>query len=26
VSVGYSPYVSYGYPGGMSLEIINPMI
>jgi hypothetical protein len=26
ISVGYSPYVSYGYPGGMSLEIINPII
>jgi hypothetical protein len=26
ISVGYSPYVSYGYPGGMSLEIINPVI
>ena len=26
IAVGYSPYVSYGYPGGMSLEIINPVI
>ncbi len=26
VSVGYSPWVSYGYPGGMKLEDINPLI
>jgi len=26
IAVGYSPYVSYGYPGGLSLEIINPII
>jgi len=23
---GFGPWVSYGYPGGMSLEIINPLI
>ncbi len=26
IAVGYSPWVSYGYPGGMNLEVINPMI
>jgi hypothetical protein len=26
ISVGYSPYVSYGYAGGMKLEVINPFI
>jgi len=24
IAVGYSPYVSYGYMGGMALELINP--
>lgn len=26
IAVGYSPWVSYGYPGGMNLEVINPII
>ena len=26
VVVGYSPYVSYAYVGGMNLEVINPVI
>lgn len=26
VLIGYSPYVSYAYVGGMNLEIINPII
>jgi len=26
IAVGYSPYVSYAYPGGLSLEVINPII
>ena len=26
IASGYSPYVSYGYPGGLSLEVINPII
>ncbi len=26
IAVGYSPYVSYGYAGGMKLEAINPFI
>jgi hypothetical protein len=24
VSIGYSPATSYGYPGGLKLEVINP--